>query len=149
MNSNFDVVVIGAGAAGLMCAIEAGKRNKKVLIIEHSSKIAEKIRISGRGFIIDDKESDLYFSSRPRKSQLGAWASKQSSVIKSRKVLINRFQKYEKKFENNQVTRPPYWVGIKIVPKTFEFWQGDQFRLHERELFYLKKKVWQKKVLSP
>ena len=124
-------------------------KNNNLAMCFYWESLKKQIRISGRGFIIDDKESDLYFSSRPRKSQLGAWASKQSSVIKNRNVLINRFQKYEKKFENNQVTRPPYWVGIKIVPKTFEFWQGDQFRLHERELYYLKKKVWQKKILSP
>ena len=98
---------------------------------------------------LNDEESDLYFSSRPRKSQLGAWASKQSSVIQSRKVLTSRFKKYEKKFEKMDVKRPPYWVGIKIVPKTFEFWQGDKFRLHEREVYYLRKKVWQKKILSP
>ena len=88
------------------------------------------------------------FLQGPEKSQLGAWASKQSSVIKNRKVLINRFQKYEKKFENNQVTRPPYWIGIKIVPKTFEFWQGDQFRLHERELYYLKKGMAEKNFVA-
>ena len=64
-------------------------------------------------------QSDLYFSSRPRKSQLGAWASKQSSVIESRKVLIERLKKYEKKFEKIQVNRPPYWVGIKISTKIF------------------------------
>ena len=111
--------------------------------------LKKQIRVSGRGLIINDRESDLYFSSRPRKSQLGAWASKQSSVIQSRKVLISRFKKYEKKFEKMDVKRPPYWVGIKIVPKTFEFWQGDKFRLHEREVYYLRKKVWLKKILSP
>ena len=112
-------------------------------------RLKKQIRISGKGIIIDDHESDLYFSSRPRKSQLGAWASKQSSVIDSRRVLIERFKKYEKKFEKIQVDRPPHWVGIKILPKSFEFWQGDQFRLHDREVYFLKKKIWQKKILSP
>ena len=54
-----------------------------------------------------------------------------------------------KKNLKNSGSRPPYWVGIKIVPKCFEFWQGNQFRLHEREVYNLKKKVWQKKILSP
>ena len=60
------------------------------------------------------------------------------TVIEKDKRLASHL---DKKFKNNQVTRPPYWIGIKIVPKTFEFWQGDQFRLHERELYYLKKKA--------
>ena len=107
------------------------------------------VRLSGKVIQLNESENDTYFSSRPRKSQLGAWASKQSSVIQSRKVLTSRFKKYEKKFEKMDVKRPPYWVGIKIVPKTFEFWQGDKFRLHEREVYYLRKKVWQKKILSP
>jgi len=111
--------------------------------------LKKQIRISGKGSVINDKDSDLYFSSRPRKSQLGAWASKQSTEIQSRKVLISRFEKYEKQFENTKVSRPPYWVGIKIAPKSFEFWQGDRFRLHEREVYNLKQKVWQKKILSP
>ena len=58
-------------------------------------------------------------------------------------------KEYEKKFEKKKVSRPPYWVGIKITPTCFEFWQGNQFRLHEREVYNLKQKVWQKKILSP
>tara|TARA_B100001559_G_C16485090_1_gene615633 strand:- start:338 stop:907 length:570 start_codon:yes stop_codon:yes gene_type:complete len=124
-------------------------KNNNLAMCFYWESLKKQIRVSGKGFIIHDHQSDLYFSSRPRKSQLGAWASKQSSVIESRKVLIERLKKYEKKFEKIQVNRPPYWVGIKIVPKSFEFWQGDQFRLHQREVYYLKKKIWQKKILSP
>ena len=124
-------------------------KNNNLAMCFYWESLKKQIRISGRGFIINENESDSYFSSRPRESQLGAWASKQSSVIQSRKVLINRFQKYEKKFKKMTVTRPSYWVGIKVVPKCFEFWKGNQFRLHEREVYYLKKKVWEKKILSP
>ena len=124
-------------------------KNNNLAMCFYWESLKKQIRISGKGSVINDKDSDLYFSSRPRKSQLGAWASKQSTEIQSRKVLISRFKKYEKKFKNIKVSRPPYWVGIKIAPTCFEFWQGDKFRLHEREIYNLKQKVWQKKILSP
>ena len=124
-------------------------KNNNLAMCFYWESLKKQIRISGKGSIINDKESDQYFSSRPRKSQLGAWASKQSTEIRSRKVLINRFKEYEKKFEKIQVSRPPYWVGIKIAPTCFEFWQGNNFRLHDREVYKLKQKIWQKKILSP
>ena len=124
-------------------------KNNNLAMCFYWESLKKQIRISGKGSVINDKDSDLYFSSRPRKSQLGAWASKQSTEIQSRKVLISRLKKYEKKFKNTRVSRPPYWVGIKISPTCFEFWQGDKFRLHEREVYNLKQKVWQKKILSP
>ena len=96
--------------------------------------LKKQIRISGKGILISDKESNMYFRSRPRKSQLGAWASKQSSVIKNRGELMERFRKYSFEFKNKDVSRPPHWVGIKIKPNEFEFWEGNNFRLHKRDL---------------
>ena len=95
------------------------------------------------------EESDKYFASRVRGSQLGAWASKQSSEIKNRSYLIKKYEEYSKKFENKIVPRPKYWVGIKIIPTEFEFWEGGEFRLHKREVFISKNRVWQRKILSP
>ena len=122
---------------------------KKAAACLHWKSLRRQVRIVGGVNKISELESDAYFATRPRGSQVGAWASYQSRPIATRSELTRKVTEYEKKFENNQVTRPPYWIGIKIVPKTFEFWQGDQFRLHERELYYLRKKVWQKKILSP
>ena len=111
--------------------------------------IKKQIRIVGRGYICDERESDKYFASRVRGSQLGAWASKQSSEIKNRSYLIKKYEEYAKKFENKVVPRPKYWVGIKIIPTEFEFWEGGEFRLHKREVFISKNRVWQRKILSP
>ena len=99
--------------------------------------------------MFNDEISDKYFGSRPRGSQIGAWASDQSSQIKSFSYLKQREKKFEKKFEGFNVPRPDYWVGIKIEPKQFEFWQQGDFRLHRREVYFLKKNVWQSKLLSP
>ena len=101
--------------------------------------IHKQIRIVGKGSVVSDEISDKYFGSRPRGSQIGAWASDQSSLIKSFSYLKQREKKFEKKFEGFNVPRPDYWVGIKIEPKQFEFWQQGDFRLHRREVYFLKK----------
>ena len=111
--------------------------------------IHKQIRIIGKGSIVDEKISDEYFNSRPRGSQIGAWASNQSSKIKSFNYLKSREKHFEKKFKGFNVPRPDYWVGIKIKPKEFEFWQQGDFRLHDREHFTLKKNIWERKILSP
>ena len=125
------------------------KRNKNLSMCFYWESIHKQIRIVGKGSIVKDEISDKYFGSRPRGSQIGAWTSDQSSVIKSFGYLKQREKKFEKKFEGFNVPRPAYWVGIKIEPKQFEFWQQGDFRLHRREVYYLKKNVWQRKLLSP
>tara|TARA_B100000131_G_C17997479_1_gene565124 strand:+ start:411 stop:980 length:570 start_codon:yes stop_codon:yes gene_type:complete len=125
------------------------KKNNNLSMCFYWESLKKQIRISGKGIIINDEESNKYFSSRPRPSQLGAWASKQSSVIESRKILMERYKKFDLKYRGKDVSRPPYWVGIKIQPEEFEFWEGDQFRLHKREIYKLKKKSWEVKTLSP
>ena len=74
---------------------------------------------------------------------------KQSTVLNSKKQLLEREKVYKKRFEGMNVPRPDYWVGIKIIPKEFEFWQQGDYRLHERESYTLKKNAWEKKILSP
>ena len=63
--------------------------------------------------------------------------------------LINKYNDYSKKFENKEVPRPNYWVGIKIIPIEYEFWEGGEFRMHKREVYFLRNKIWKKKNLSP
>ena len=123
--------------------------NKNLSMCFYWESIKKQIRITGKGVIIDKKLSDEYFDSRKRGSQIGAWASKQSTVLKSRDELKKREIEFEKKFDGYKVPRPDYWAGIKIIPNRFEFWQEGEFRLHERELFTLKNKVWIKQILSP
>ena len=125
------------------------QKNNNLSMCFYWESLKKQIRISGKGILISDKESDTYFLSRPRKSQLGAWASKQSSVIKSRGELMERFRKYSLEFKNKDVSRPPYWVGIKIKPNEFEFWEGNNFRLHKREIYKRKNNSWEKSFLSP
>ncbi len=123
--------------------------NKNLSMCFYWESLNKQIRISGRGSIIDSVSSDKYFSSRPVGSQIGAWASNQSNEIKSRKSLMYKYTSFEKKYKKNNIPRPKYWVGIKISPSEFEFWQQGKFRMHKREVYYLTESKWQKKILSP
>ena len=125
------------------------KSNKNLSMCFYWENLNKQIRIVGSGEIIDDKFSDHYFSSRPKGSQIGAWASNQSREIESHKSLMEKYKSYQKKFKKNKIPRPKYWVGIKIHPYEFEFWQQGNFRMHKRELYLLSNEVWEKKLLSP
>ena len=90
------------------------------------------VRVRGTVEMLPQHESDAYFASRPRDSQLGAWASPQSEVISGRKVLNERHAGFAEKFAGVEVLRPPHWGGWLLVPEVFEFWQGRPNRLHDR-----------------
>ncbi len=125
------------------------KLNSKLSMCFYWESINKQIRITGKGKIIDKATSDKYFASRQRGSQIGAWASNQSSVIPNENFLRQREKTYQKKFEGYSVPRPEYWNGIKIEPFEFEFWQQGEFRLHKREHYSLKSKQWIRSILSP
>lgn len=98
-------------------------------------KSEEQIRVEGRIEIVPDHESDAYFESRPRGSQIGAWASDQSRPIASRYALERKVEAFEARYAGKPVPRPPHWGGYRLVPERIEFWYGRQDRLHDRELY--------------
>jgi pyridoxamine 5'-phosphate oxidase len=112
-------------------------------------ELERQVRITGKAERVSREESEKYFISRPRESQLGAWASKQSSVISNRKILENQFEEMKKRFENQEIDLPPFWGGYKVIPQKIEFWQGRENRLHDRISYLLDKGTWKIERLSP
>ena len=93
------------------------------------------VRIEGAVEIVGDEEADAYFATRPRVSQVGAWASKQSETLDSAETFEARLQQVEREFAGRDIPRPPRWTGLRVVPARMEFWFGAQFRLHERRVY--------------
>ncbi|UFH54365.1 pyridoxamine 5'-phosphate oxidase [Spirosoma sp. KNUC1025] len=112
-------------------------------------ELERQIRIEGSVEKVSPEESDAYFSSRPRGSQIGAWVSHQSTVIDSRSVLEIRQQELEAQFAGQPVPRPPYWGGFRVVPDVLEFWQGRPSRLHDRIRYRKEAGAWLIERLSP
>ncbi|HEY9728036.1 MAG TPA: pyridoxamine 5'-phosphate oxidase [Chroococcales cyanobacterium] len=114
------------------------------------AELERQVRIEGRVAQVSAAESDEYFHSRPRNSQLGAWVSAQSQVINNREVLEERLQQLEKEYKNKEIPRPPHWGGFRVIPTAIEFWQGRPSRLHDRLLYRCSEDgTWKIQRLSP
>ena len=111
--------------------------------------LERQVKISGAVEKIPTLESIKYFASRPKDSQLGAWASEQSSILNSRQVLLSEFDVMRRKFGEGKVPLPDFWGGYRVVPTTIEFWQGRENRLHDRLVYVRKDSAWEISRLAP
>ena len=123
--------------------------NAKAALCLHWVALDEQIRVEGRVERLPEAESDAYFSSRPRGSQLGAWASTQSAPLAAREILEEQYRDIEKKFDGRPVTRPPFWGGYRVVPHRIEFWYGRPDRLHDRVVYTRDGEAWRIERLYP
>jgi pyridoxamine 5'-phosphate oxidase len=109
----------------------------------------EQIRIDGSVQRLPDADADEYFAGRPRGSQLGAWASRQSDVLATRETLEEQYRETERRFDGQDVPRPPFWGGYLLTPSAVEFWYGRPDRLHDRILYTRRGDGWQIDRLYP
>ena len=127
------------------------KENPNGSICFHWKSLLRQIRITGKIFQVPDEDADEYYKTRSYGSRIGAWASKQSKVLKNRDELLKLIEEYKKKYQDeNNVPRPSHWSGWNLNPYEFEFWLDGKNRIHER-LKYVKKEngKWEKFLLSP
>lgn len=123
--------------------------NNQVALLFHWSVLQRQVRIEGRVEKISKEESEAYFHSRGRGSQIGAWASNQSQKIISKDELHQKEKQYEQEFAGKQVPLPEFWGGYRVVPHYIEFWQGRANRLHDRLCFEKVDGNWQTYLLQP
>lgn len=125
------------------------KENSNIAACFFWEQLSKQIRIEGVVEKLSQKKSDEYFASRPRGSQIGAWASKQSEAMVDAHDLVARVQKITDQFADQDIPRPPFWGGYKIIPNKVEFWQEGEYRLHKRILYAKNKNGWEISRLYP
>ncbi len=126
--------------------------NPRAALLFHWPRVRNgvQVRIEGDVELVTEVEADAYFATRPRVSQLGAWASHQSETLDARETFEARLARFEAEFEGREVLRPPRWTGFRVVPRAVEFWYAATFRLHERWLHERDADgAWSKRMLYP
>ncbi len=124
--------------------------NPVAAMVFHWKKLERQVRIEGTLKKVTRKESQAYFETRPRESQLGAWASPQSTAIPDRETLERRLEEVRARFEGQEkVPCPPNWGGYRLVPERIEFWQGQTARLHDRYAYVKEGRKWKQARLAP
>ena len=132
-----------------------GKKGRQLIAHPRASlcfywaPLSIQVRIEGRVTKVTDEEADAYFATRERRSQIGAWASRQSQPLETPTALDERVAKYDKEFEGKTVPRPEYWSGFRVWPERIEFWKGKPNRLHERHLYTRDGEGWLIETLYP
>jgi pyridoxamine 5'-phosphate oxidase len=124
-------------------------RNPHAALLFYWGELSRQVRIEGEVEAASRDESEEYFSTRPLESRIGAWASKQSSVIPGREYLEERVTRIKQQFPENDVPLPPFWGGFRVKPAAFEFWQGRENRLHDRLRYSRQGEGWVLERLSP
>ena len=126
------------------------KDNQKASMCFHWKSLRRQVRVIGKVEKVSDKEADDYFYSRPYKNRIGAWASSQSRILDKRENFLKKIKEFEKKYPNeNNVPRPPYWSGWRVLPREIEFWVDAEGRIHERLNYRNKNGKWIKELLYP
>lgn len=123
--------------------------NRRAAMVFHWPHMERQVRVEGRVTAVTPAEADAYFASRPRGSQLGAWASRQSRAMERPGDLDARVAELEKQYEGKEVPRPPHWSGFRLEPVSIEFWYGKPSRLHERDLYVRDGDGWRVQRLYP
>lgn len=111
------------------------KANPHAALNFYWAPLDKQVRVEGKVTQVSDAEADVYFASRKRGSQLGAWASHQTQPLDSRGTLLDRIEEFDQKYEGKAVPRPPHWSGFRLVPSAMELWHQIEFRLHERDYY--------------
>ena len=127
------------------------KSNPNTAMCFHWKSLLRQVRITGKLTNVSDADADNYYNSRSYGSKIGAWASNQSSILKSRDELLNSIEEFKRKYSNEKnIPRPKYWSGWNLYPTEIEFWLDGKDRIHERLLYSRKdNNIWEKNLLSP
>jgi pyridoxamine 5'-phosphate oxidase len=150
------VLLKGVDAGGFVFYTNLGSRKAQALAANPHAALTfywppleKQVRVEGDVERVSDADADAYFATRPRESQIGAWASTQSTALDSRASLEERVRSIQDRFDGAAVPRPSFWSGFRVVARSIEFWTRDPARLHERVIFQRRNGGWERSLLFP